>query len=138
MFVDAAQAIQQISPFEWAVQHIQLIGWPAVLMAGWKISRFLTKVEDRAVDAEKNLKVVAESNADLKSAIEGQVQAQRELAQGIHQLAEAMNGQAQMHAEQLALIREMVTKQEVLAANQNAMMTGLQRVVEQLISVVKG
>lgn len=137
MFFEAAQIVQQ-SPFEWAVQHIQLIGWPTVALLGWKMSRFLTKVEDRATQAEKNLTVVTESNADLKSSIEGQVQAQRELAQGIHQLAEAMSGQAEMHAEQLALIREMVTKQEVLAANQNAMMSGLQRVVEQLISVVKG
>jgi hypothetical protein len=128
----------QLSPFEWAMQHLQLIGWPSVLIVVWKITKFLTKLEDRALDAEKNLKVVAESNTELKTALEGQVQAQRELAQGVHQLAEAMSRQSEMHAEQLALIRDMQTKQEVLAVNQTTLMGGLQRVIEQLINAVKG
>jgi hypothetical protein len=128
----------QLTPFEWAVQHIQLIGWPSVLVVVWKMTKFLTKLEDRALDAEKNLRVVAESNIELKSALEGQVQAQRELANGVHQLAEAMSRQSEMHAEQLGLIRDMQTKQEVLAANQTALMGGLQRVIEQLINAVKG
>lgn len=128
----------QLSPFEWAVQHIQLIGWPSVLVIVWKATKFLTKLEDRALEAEKNLKVVADSNAELKNALEGQVQAQRELANGVHQLAEAMSRQSEMHAEQLELIRDMQTKQEILAANQTTLMGGLQRVIEQLISAVKG
>ena len=135
MLFDAAAAI---TPFEWALQHIQLIGWPTVILFAWKASRFIVKVEDRALDAEKAIKAVAETNAELHEALVGQVTAQHDLANGVHQLAEAMHHQSEVHAEQLGLIREMMVKQEVLAANQTALMTGLQRVVEQLIDVVKG
>ncbi len=87
---------------------------------------------------ESNTEAIKASNEELKSTLEGQVVAQRELAQSVHQLAEAINHQSDTHSEQLSLIREMVMKQEVLAANQTSLMTGLQRVVEQLIDVVKG
>lgn len=87
---------------------------------------------------EDNTGAIKESNVELKTTLEGQVAAQRELAHSVQQLAEAIHHQSDMHAEQLGLIRDMVTKQEVLAANQNSLMTGLQRVVEQLIDVVKG
>lgn len=87
---------------------------------------------------ESNTQAIKSSNEELKATLEGQVAAQRELAQSVHQLAEAIHHQSDMHSEQLQLIREMVVKQEVLAANQTSLMTGLQRVVEQLIDVVKG
>lgn len=87
---------------------------------------------------ESNTEAIKASNEELKTTLEGQVAAQRELAQSVHQLAEVIHHQSDMHSEQLSLIREMVVKQEVLAANQTSLMTGLQRVVEQLIDVVKG
>lgn len=87
---------------------------------------------------EDNTSAIRSSNDELKNTLEGQVAAQRELAQSVKQLAEAIHHQSDMHSEQLGLIRDMVTKQEVLAANQTSLMTGLQRVVEQLIDVVKG
>jgi len=38
-----------LSPFEWASQHIQLIGWPALLYfagrATWTVGRFLVRQE---------------------------------------------------------------------------------------------
>lgn len=41
--------IENLTPFEWASQHIQLIGWPALLiMAGkvtWVVGRFLVRQE---------------------------------------------------------------------------------------------
>ena len=126
------------TPWAWVVDHLQVVGWPSVILGCWYASRFLSKVEERAVLAADQIKAVVDSNAEVKTALEGQVQAQRELAQGVHQLAEAIYHQAEQHAEQLSLIRDMQVKQEVLAANQTTLMTNFQRVVEQLISIVKG
>jgi uncharacterized protein YktB (UPF0637 family) len=87
---------------------------------------------------ESNTKAIQQSNDDLKSQLEGQVQAQRELAQSVHQLADAIHHQAEVAAEELSMVREMMAKQDVLAANQTTIMTNFQRVVDQLIDVVKG
>lgn len=124
------------TPFEWILHYLPTIGWPAVLVGLWHASRFLWKLEQRALAAEKSLGIVAESNLALKEMLSGQVLAQRELAASVHQLAEAIHGQSEMHSEQLALIREMIGEQKVLAANQMAIMNGFQRVVEQLIDAV--
>ena len=87
---------------------------------------------------EANTKAINDSNADLKQHLESQVQAQRELAQSVHQLADAIHHQAEVSSEELGLVREMATKQDVLMANQTTIMTNFQRVVEQLIEIVRG
>lgn len=87
---------------------------------------------------EANTKVINESNAELKSNLESQVQAQRELAQSVHQLADAIHHQAEVADQELSMIREMMGKQDVLAANQTTIMVNFQRVVEGLIGVLKG
>lgn len=87
---------------------------------------------------EDNTAAITESNAELKSQLEGQVQAQRELAQSVHQLADAIHHQAEVSSEEISMVRDMVAKQDVLAANQTTIMTNFQRVVEQLIEIVKG
>jgi uncharacterized protein YktB (UPF0637 family) len=87
---------------------------------------------------ESNSKAINDSNAELKSHLESQIQAQRELAQSVHQLAEAIHHQAEVSSEELGLVREMATKQDVLMANQTTIMTNFQRVVEQLIDIVRG
>jgi hypothetical protein len=124
------------SPWDWAIAHLPVIGWPTVILGVWKASRFLTKVEERAVASEARLKLIADSNTELKQTLEGQVTAQRELAVSVHQLAEAMHHQSELHSEQLQLIREMSNEQKLLAQNQMTIMNGFQRVVEQLINVV--
>lgn len=91
---------------------------------------------NRQLDA--NTKAISESNAELKANLEGQVQAQRELAQSVHQLADAIHHQAEVAAEELGLVREMGVKQDVLMANQTTIMTNFQRVVEQLLDIIKG
>jgi|SRR5271154_3008270 len=87
---------------------------------------------------EANTKAITESNAELKAQLEGQVQAQHELANSVHQLADAIHHQAEVAAEELSIVREVLNKQDVLAANQTTIMVNFQRVVEQLIGVVKG
>ncbi len=27
----------QLSPFEWIVQHLQLVGWPTLVVIAWKL-----------------------------------------------------------------------------------------------------
>ena len=87
---------------------------------------------------DSNTKAISDSNAELKNHLESQVQAQRELAQSVHQLADAIHHQAEVSSEELGLVREMATKQDVLMANQTTIMTNFQRVVEQLIEIVRG
>jgi len=124
------------TPWDWVIAHLPLVGWPTVIIGVYKATRFLTKVEDRAVASEERLKLIADSNTELKETLEGQVTAQRELAVSVHQLAEAMHHQSELHSEQLQLIREMSGEQKLLAQNQMTIMNGFQRVVEQLIDVV--
>lgn len=87
---------------------------------------------------EDNTKAISGSNAELKAHLENQIQAQRELAQSVHQLADAIHHQAEVSSEELGLVREMATKQDILMANQTTIMTNFQRVVEQLIEIVRG
>lgn len=87
---------------------------------------------------EANTKAITDSNSELKAHLEGQVQAQRELAQSVHQLAEAIHHQAEVAAEELTMVREMMGKQDVLAANQTNIMVNFQSVVTQLIEALRG
>jgi hypothetical protein len=87
------------------------------------------------VDA--NTKSNVESNKELKTLIEAQLQAQEKLAESVHLLAEGVKAQAEVQREQLDLIRDMTAEQKVLSANQLTIMNGFQRVVEQLIDAVR-
>jgi len=120
--------------------RLPLVGWPTVIVCAikiaWHARGFLNDVKARAIAAEKQVTTLASSNAELKETLEGQVTAQRELAQSVHQLAEAMHHQSELHSEQLGLIREMSNEQKLLAQNQMVIMNGFQRVVEQLIDAV--
>jgi uncharacterized protein YktB (UPF0637 family) len=124
---DPVSAIQEFGPYVGGVVVCAgLFIWNTIQMNA--INRNL----------ESNTKAITESNAELKSQLEGQVQAQRELAQSVHGLAEAIHHQAEVAAEELSLVREMMAKQDVLAVNQTTIMTNFQRVVDQLIDVVRG
>ena len=87
---------------------------------------------------EANTKAITDSNTELKDHLESQVQAQRELAQSVHQLAEAIHHQAEVADQELSMVREMMGKQDVLAANQTTIMVNFQSVVTQLIEALRG
>ena len=124
---DPVSAIQEFGPYVGGVVVCAgLFIWNTIQMNA--INRNL----------ESNTKTMQDSNAELKAQLEGQVQAQRELAQSVHQLADAIHHQAEVAAEELSMVREMMAKQDVLAANQTTIMTNFQRVVDQLIEVVRG
>jgi hypothetical protein len=48
-----------VTPFEWASGHIHVIGWPALILLCWKVSRFVTRLEGRAVAAETHIVTMA-------------------------------------------------------------------------------
>jgi type I site-specific restriction endonuclease len=77
-------------------------------------------------------------NAELKEMLTTQAKAQTGLAGAVNNLAHAMSGQADMHREQLDLIREVMSEQKLQSAQMMTITNGFQRVVEQLITVVKG
>ena len=139
MYLLQAAAVVQ-TPWDWLMTRLPLVGWPTVIVCAikiaWHARGFLNDVKARAIAAEKQVTTLASSNAELKETLEGQVTAQRELAQSVHQLAEAMHHQSELHSEQLGLIREMSNEQKLLAQNQMVIMNGFQRVVEQLIDAV--
>jgi hypothetical protein len=87
---------------------------------------------------EINTKAIQEGNAELKANLEAQVQAQRELAQSVHQLADSIHHQAEVSSEELGLVRDMATKQDVLMSNQNSIMVNFQSILQQLITVLGG
>ena len=86
---------------------------------------------------EFNTKVITESYKELKTLIEAQSSAQEKLANTVFQLARTIESQAQIHHEQLDLIRETASEQRVLSSNQLTIMNGFQRVVEQLIDALR-
>ena len=87
---------------------------------------------------EINTKAIQDGNAELKANLDAQVQAQRELAQSVHQLADSIHHQAEVAAEELGLVREMATKQDVLMSNQNSIMVNFQQILQQLITIIGG
>ena len=54
--------MQDSTPFAWAVDHIQLIGWPAVCIAVYKFARFLDQMQHRAAIVEENVNSMASNH----------------------------------------------------------------------------
>jgi len=50
---------EQLSPLEWITQHIQLVGWPTLIYATWRVTRFFTIVETRVLSAEEHITTLA-------------------------------------------------------------------------------
>lgn len=48
-----------LTPLEWVSQHIQLIGWPTLIYATWRVTRFFTIVETRVLSAEEHVTKMA-------------------------------------------------------------------------------
>lgn len=49
----------EITPFEWVAQHLQIIGWPSLCYAVWKVTRFMTNVENRVLGSEAHIAKMA-------------------------------------------------------------------------------
>jgi hypothetical protein len=44
-----------LPPYEWIFQHLQVIGWPTLCYAVWRVTRFFTIVEGRVLNAEDHV-----------------------------------------------------------------------------------
>jgi hypothetical protein len=66
------------TPFSWVISHLAVLGWPAVLYAAYriivaciKIGRAATLVEQRVLDGEKTLYLLANNHLPhIQAAIE--------------------------------------------------------------------
>lgn len=58
--------MQAPSPFDWLIQHLQLLGWPSVVSIAvygtYKFVRFLDNVFGRLTAAERNLDLLANNH----------------------------------------------------------------------------
>jgi hypothetical protein len=52
-------------PFEWAFQHLQLIGWPALCVIAWKAAGFSQKFIDRLDKQDTLLNTMNESLKEI-------------------------------------------------------------------------
>ncbi len=53
------QIYKSATPFEWVSQHIQLVGWPLVVLAAWKVRGIAAKWNNRIVAAEHHITKMA-------------------------------------------------------------------------------
>jgi hypothetical protein len=127
-----AQATNPLTPiFQWgATTGSAIVCCGLFIWSQIQIGTFKRTVEE-------NTKTIAENNAELRNLIAAQIEGQHELTASVAKLAEAVKRQSDSHAELLALIHEMASGQKVMMANQMTITNGFQRVVEQLIEVVK-
>jgi len=48
-----------LPPYEWFFQHLQVIGWPTLCYAVWRVTRFFSLVENRVLGAEAHIEKMA-------------------------------------------------------------------------------
>jgi hypothetical protein len=66
------------SALTYILDHVQLIGWPTLLLFIWRASRFITNVSERVVKAEQTIELLATNHLphieqglkDVESAVE--------------------------------------------------------------------
>ena len=51
-----------ITPFQWASDHIHLVGWPAVMAAAYKLHTIFLDVRDRAISLEAKANKLTEND----------------------------------------------------------------------------
>lgn len=60
----------QITPFEWASQHLHLVGWPVLVALAWKargaVENFLNEAKVTAAKTEETLKISETMQSELQ------------------------------------------------------------------------
>lgn len=161
-FIDPTPAATQNGPMEWFLRWAFGLGWLPVIVGIWKVRGWLLGVETqigstietiknngssiKAVsDDQKQFKTIFEEHIKsddehfraLRESISEHVRASSEVVKSITQLTEAIHHQSDVHGEQFKIIRLIGEQQAILATNQTNITSGFQRVVEQLISMMK-
>lgn len=162
MFLDPTSTTAQNGPLEWFLKWLAALGWPVIILGIWKLRGWLGGVEKKIEDTVETIKANGGSiklvSDDLKKfkeffelhikEDEASFRAIREIVsdhakavgtapQDIKALSDAVHHQAEVNSEVFKILRGIGEQQAVLATNQTNITSGFQRVVEQLISMMK-
>jgi uncharacterized protein YjgD (DUF1641 family) len=97
-----------------------------------------TKEDDRNFkDIYDTLKEHREQSRAMLELLNSRTTLFGDVSKAIQALAEAIHHQSDVHSQQFEIIRGISERQSTLAANQEHITQGFQRVVEQLISLMK-
>jgi hypothetical protein len=86
------------SPIVWALEHISVIGWPALCVGIWRVSRFLTKAEVRVINAETALiKMSTNCMPTMQRSLQNQDRLMGEMNNSLKTLAENSERHRETH-----------------------------------------
>jgi len=112
--------------------------------AGESLSRLAGTFEQHTKDDDRNFKDIYDTLKDHREQSRAMLELLNsrttlfgDVSKAIQSLAEAIHHQSDVHASQFEIIRGIAERQATLAANQEHITQGFQRVVEQLISLMK-
>lgn len=162
IFFDPFADVSVNGPMDWLLKWIFGLGWLPVMVGIWKVRGWLLGVETQiketvetirnngisikqVFDDQKQFKITFDEHikADdehfkaLREAIAEHIRVSSDVIKNVSQLTEAIHHQSEVHSEQFRVIRQIGEQQVVLATNQTNITSGFQRVVEQLISMMK-
>lgn len=67
-----------MTPLAYIIDHVQVVGWPTLLLFFWRAGRFIQKFEERLIKTENTIELVATNHLphvtqgleDVKNAVE--------------------------------------------------------------------
>jgi hypothetical protein len=71
-----------LPPFEWTFQHLQVIGWPAICYALWKVTRYIDRI---TATATKTIDQIDKMATNCFPTMQASLQTQDELLKEIAQ-----------------------------------------------------
>ncbi len=138
------------------------LGWIPVIVGIWKGRGWLLSIESKMADTVDTIKTNAEQTAivateqkklreaaelhwkteedslrTIRADLQENTKTMNEVSKSFQQLIEAVRHQSDVHGEQFKMIRSISEQQLTLGTNQSNITNGMQRVVEQLISMMK-
>lgn len=148
-FIDPTAA--QLSPLDWLLTLVKNLHWPVIVVLIWKVRGWLNKLEKQGQELvdiikashtdlqahAKEVKDFKDTFAVVSKTITDQTKDIKDLNASVQQFMEQAKHQTEVHTEQFRMLRGIAEQQTALGTNQKNITDGMQRVVEQLISLVK-
>lgn len=57
-----AQAVVSVTPWDWAANHIHLVGWPAIVLIAWKVRGYFNNVSNQFTKAVGQIDTMASNH----------------------------------------------------------------------------
>ena len=136
----------QAGPWYWLVNYaLPGVGWPALILLAWKVSRYFTRTEamaktaiSTAINDLEASKGGIKTNSDILSKLAGTFeQHTKDDDQNFKSIFDTLKDYRGQTTAMLEIIRGIAERQATLAANQEHITQGFQRVVEQLIELMR-